>query len=74
MGQQQTVTGSALRRILLVLTVALVMATMVLATTAPAFAKSERQEGFFRCLALAELLGLPSGEAHSECAPQASRS
>ena len=42
--QQQTTTvaGSALRRMVLALAIAAVMAAMVLATTAPAFAKSER--------------------------------
>ena len=39
MGQQQTVAGSALRRILLVLAVAALMSAMLVAMAAPAFAK-----------------------------------
>jgi hypothetical protein len=39
MGQQAVVTGSALRRIILVLTVAAVMAALMLASAMPAFAK-----------------------------------
>jgi len=38
MGQQQMVTGSALRRMLLVLTVALMMAATIAASAMPAFA------------------------------------
>ena len=38
MGQQQTVTGNALSRMVLVLTVALMMAAMIAASAMPAFA------------------------------------
>lgn len=38
MGQQEIVTGSAVRRMILVLVVAALMAAMVAATAAPAFA------------------------------------
>jgi hypothetical protein len=71
MAQQQTVAVArgALRRMILVLAVAAVMAAMVVATTAPAFAKSDRVEGFFRCVALFEAAGFSTGEAHRECAP-----
>ena len=68
--QQQTTTvaGSALRRMVLALAIAAVMAAMVLATTAPAFAKSERQEQLFRCVADEEVFGgATSGEAHRGC-------
>lgn len=70
--QQQTTTvaGSALRRMVLALAIAAVMAAMVLATTAPAFAKSERQEQLFRCVADEEVFGgATSGEAHRGCTP-----
>jgi hypothetical protein len=70
--QQQTTTvaGSALRRMVLALAIAAVMAAMVLATTAPAFAKSERQEQLFRCVADEEVFGgVTSGEAHRGCTP-----
>ena len=70
MGQQQKVAGSTLvRRMVLALAIAAVMAAIVLATTAPALAKSERQEVLFRCVADAEAKALPSGEAHRECTP-----
>ena len=76
--QQQTTTtvaGSALRRMVLALAIAAVMAAMVLATTAPAFAKSERQEQLFRCVADEEVFGgATSGEAHRGCTPRAGRS
>ena len=58
-----------MRRLLLVLTVALVMAAMVVATAAPAFAKSDKLDGFFRCIAQYEAANFPTGVAHSECAP-----
>ena len=75
MGQQQTVAGSRLlRRMVLALAIAAVMAAMVLATTAPAFAKSERQEQLFTCVAVAEARGASSGDAHKKCTPQARRS
>ncbi len=75
MGQQQTLAGSTLlRRMVLALAIAAVMAAMVLATTGPAFAKSQRQEQLFVCVARAEADGASSGEAHSNCTPQARRS
>ena len=72
MGQQQTVAGSTLlRRMVLALAIAAVMAAMVLATTAPAFAKSERHEELVRCVA--EVLrwnpDYSTGEAIKECTP-----
>ena len=45
MGQQQTVAGSALRRMILVLAVAAVIAAMVAATATPAFAGGFRDFG-----------------------------
>jgi hypothetical protein len=70
MGQQQeTVAGSALRRMIMTLAVALVMAAMVLATTAPAFAKIDR-EGFFKCILFVDAQpGFSHGEAVRECSP-----
>ena len=58
-----------MKRVILVLSVAAVMVAMVLATTAPAFAKSEKQEGFFRCIAEGEALGYSTGESARQCAP-----
>ncbi len=69
MGQQQTVAGSALlRRMVLALAIAAVMAAMVLATTAPAFAKSVPQERLFRCVEGASP-GFENGYVHQQCTP-----
>jgi hypothetical protein len=45
MGQQQTVAGGALRRMILVLAVAALMAAMMVATAVPAFAVSPSENG-----------------------------
>jgi hypothetical protein len=45
MGQQQTVAGGALRRMILVLAVAALMAAVMVATAVPAFAVSPSAEG-----------------------------
>jgi len=77
MGQQQTVAGSTLlRRMVLALAIAAVMAAMVLATTAPAFAKSVPQVLWFTCVARAEADNpdLSSGDAHKNCTPPNGRS
>jgi hypothetical protein len=42
MGQQQTVAGSTLRRLILALATAVVMALLVMALAVPAFARSDR--------------------------------
>ena len=58
-----------MRRILLVLAVTALMAVMMVAAAAPAFAKSDRLDGFFRCIALFEDAGASTGLAHSQCSP-----
>jgi len=45
MGQQQTVAGSALRRKIMVLAVAALMAAVMVATAVPAFAVSPSEKG-----------------------------
>jgi len=45
MGQQQTVAGSALRRIIMVLAVAVLIAAVMVATAVPAFAVSPSEKG-----------------------------
>ena len=45
MGQQQTVAGSALRRMIMVLAVAALMAAVMVATAVPAFAVSPSDKG-----------------------------